>query len=827
MRSLPALSTWVGLTGLLLSPPALAQEKAEAKLREGHSIHGEAFNEGPRQAGYLMLGQGAIDFPIQTRSGQVQAFFNQGVGQLHGFFYFEAERTFRQAATLEPDCPMLYWGMAMANTNNADRAKKFLAVAQEKAKTTKVSPREQLYLDALAAKYKDKANEKARMSGWLQGLEKIVQEYPDDLDARAWLALVTWENSRREGIGSRQAVSVLLDSILERHPLHPGAHHYKIHLWDGFNQAQAEASASLYAKAQPGIAHAWHMPGHTYTGLRRYSDAAYQQEGSARVDHAYMKRDRIMPFLIHNYAHNNQWLAETLTRIGQPRKAAEVARNLVEQPRDPKRNTKSNGGSSQRSGRQRWEEALVTFELWDDLIAAIESGDLDYSDIPYERMHQAYALGLARAGKGDLDGLVRQIEALKALTTVEAKPEENAGLESNRKDAPTNVDPSTGKADEKPEQGKDEDGKKVEEAAKEKEATSAPKSEEDKEQEEGKEAGEDEKEEPKKPTRIPGLESALAELEGQLHLLRGEHETAFERFKKAGSMRREGLARAYKAAGKFEEALAKAREAVERAPGEVSPQATLVEMLSAAGQTEEARKAYVDLQSLAREAESGLPVLDRVGAIVESWKMADGWTPAPLAPRTDRAFANRVDLESLGPLNWEPTDCPDFSLTDHEGRSHTLSDYRGKNLVLIFFLGGQCAHCMQQLVIFSEQLDALRAEGTEVLAIGTDSPEVTKALRANPEVKIAMPLVADPGLEVFRRFRAHDDFEGSPLHSTVLIDAEGKIRYQDTAPEPFFDVDFIKEESARIKRIVGPKSEAPRAVAQPSTVGVGAAGAGR
>ena len=55
------------------------------------------------------------------------------------------------------------------------------------------------------------------------------------------------------------------------------------------------------------------MPGHTYTDLKRYADAAYQQEGSARVDHACMARDRIMPFEIHNYAHNNQWLATIAT----------------------------------------------------------------------------------------------------------------------------------------------------------------------------------------------------------------------------------------------------------------------------------------------------------------------------------------------------------------------------------------------------------------------------------------------------------------------------------------------------------------------------------
>ena len=123
--------------------------------------------------------------------------------------------------------------------------------------------------------------------------------------------------------------------------MHPGAHHYRIHLWDGNEPKRALKSAAVYASTAPGIAHAWHMPGHTYSGLKRYADAAYQQEGSARVDHAYMFGNRIMPFEIHNYAHNNQWLVTDLSHIGRAREGIEVARNLVEQPRDPRRTART------------------------------------------------------------------------------------------------------------------------------------------------------------------------------------------------------------------------------------------------------------------------------------------------------------------------------------------------------------------------------------------------------------------------------------------------------------------------------------------------------
>ena len=91
---------------------------------------------------------GKADFPVTTSKPEAQTFVNQGVGQLHSFFYFEAERSFRQAALIDPACPMAYWGMAMANVNNAKRAKGFLKEAEARAKATKVSRREQLYLDA-------------------------------------------------------------------------------------------------------------------------------------------------------------------------------------------------------------------------------------------------------------------------------------------------------------------------------------------------------------------------------------------------------------------------------------------------------------------------------------------------------------------------------------------------------------------------------------------------------------------------------------------------------------------------------------------------------
>ena len=139
-----------------------------------------------------MPGVGRVEFPITTAtSAEAQAFFNQGVAQLHGFWYFEAERSFRQVAALEPQCAMAYWGLTMANINNNKRAKEFIkkAIALKASST----PREQLWIDALASLYSDELKDaKARQKAHLDQLTAISERFPNDLEAKAFLALKIW-----------------------------------------------------------------------------------------------------------------------------------------------------------------------------------------------------------------------------------------------------------------------------------------------------------------------------------------------------------------------------------------------------------------------------------------------------------------------------------------------------------------------------------------------------------------------------------------------------------------------------------------------------------
>src|SRR5580692_6403522 len=69
----------------------------------------------PALPAHIMTGQGTehVHLAITTSNPQAQKFFDQGLAQLHSFWAMEAERSFLQAAALDPAAPMPSWRVAM------------------------------------------------------------------------------------------------------------------------------------------------------------------------------------------------------------------------------------------------------------------------------------------------------------------------------------------------------------------------------------------------------------------------------------------------------------------------------------------------------------------------------------------------------------------------------------------------------------------------------------------------------------------------------------------------------------------------------------------
>ena len=389
----------------------LTRAQEPVKPAFGHSMQGEAFNEGPRQKAVLMKGIPKIEFPTSTKNRQAQRFFEQGVAQIHAYWYFEAERSFRQAAGLDPEFAMAYWGMARANANNKTRAKGFAQKA--KAKRDRANPREQGYIDAISL-FANGKNE-----DYVAALRKLVADYPLDVEATAQLAHELQERALDKP--RQDEVERLTQEVLAANPMHP-IHHYRIHLWDKPDNQNALDSAHKSGLTEQASAHMWHMEGHIYTQLKRYGDAALSQEASARVDHAHMRRVQILPDQIFNYAHNNQWLAESFEFTGQPQKALEVARNLIANPRHPKYNTLSSFSGSASQGIPRLLETLERYELWDVVLSESIESVPSKPELERNRLRllgcAAYATGKRALGRTYLDALSTLKDSEKAVAAV-------------------------------------------------------------------------------------------------------------------------------------------------------------------------------------------------------------------------------------------------------------------------------------------------------------------------------------------------------------------------------------------------------------------------
>ncbi|WP_425396825.1 redoxin domain-containing protein [Aeoliella sp.] len=761
MRS-HSLLNCVLLLSLASAPCTVRADETDDELLAGHSHQGEAFNEGPRQAAYLMHGTGDVDFPVTTTSEEAQAFFNQGVGQLHGYWYFEAERSFRQAAKIDPDCGMAYWGMAQANVKNEERARGFIERAYELR--DKVTDAERLHIEAYHRflNEQNKKKDKDRRLRYVKDLEQIVFKHPEQLEARALIGNF-FHLHYRAGVKptSAQAYEDMMQVVLAQQPMHP-LHHFRIHLWDDVNQPERGLDAAARCgPSAPTIAHMWHMPAHIFSKLHRYHDAAWQQEASARVDHQHMMRDRVLPDQIHNYAHNNEWLCRNLMNVGRVHDAHALAANMVSLPRHPKVNVPSIGNSSSGYGRKRLTEVLTRFEMWDEMVAALQSADFDRGETPDDESEYLYALGTAQANASDHEAAAETLAELEGL--IDELRQSNG--------EPSNTDGEQSKGEEK-------------------------KSKRDR---------------AKAERSIKASEERAAEILGLLLLADGDTETALAELEKAKKMDRFQLAVAYTRAGENEKAHKIAESFVKQEPHQVLPAARAAYLFEACGEHEKAEQTFDKLRHLAAEADLDAPLLARLAPLAERLELPADWRIAR-TPADD--LGERPELATLGPFRWSPIPATEWSLADHQGATYKQSDFAGRPVVVIFYLGHGCLHCVEQLHAFAKDAERFESLGIDLIGISSESADqLQQAVNdfGTSGKSIPFPLVCDPQQKTFRTYRCYDDFEDAPLHGTFLIDRQGQVRWHDISYEPFTDVDFLLTES---QRLLGQAPASPERLSQ-------------
>ncbi len=294
----------------------------------------------------VLKGLGDHHHPVTTRSERAQMFFDQGLRLTYGFNHQEALRAFKEAARLDPDCAMAYWGWALVLGPNLNLVMQpevvpqaYEAIRRALSLKKNVTERERDYIEALAKRYTDdpKADRTRLDEAYAAAMRKLHAKYPEDDDAAtlyaaALMNLSPWNYWTKDGRPRENTPAVLatLEAVIERNPKHAGALHYYIHAVEAVRPEQGEAIADLLRGLTPGAGHLVHMPSHIYMRVGRYADSFEVNTLAAKADEGYITQCRAQGiYPLNYYPHNVHFLAWAAIMDGRSAEALAASRKVA------------------------------------------------------------------------------------------------------------------------------------------------------------------------------------------------------------------------------------------------------------------------------------------------------------------------------------------------------------------------------------------------------------------------------------------------------------------------------------------------------------------
>ncbi|MEK6683539.1 MAG: peroxiredoxin [Nitrospirota bacterium] len=119
---------------------------------------------------------------------------------------------------------------------------------------------------------------------------------------------------------------------------------------------------------------------------------------------------------------------------------------------------------------------------------------------------------------------------------------------------------------------------------------------------------------------------------------------------------------------------------------------------------------------------------------------------------------------------------PDFTLPDQEGKPVTLSEQRGKWVVLYFYPKDDTPGCTKEACSFRDNLTAIQQLNGRILGVSVDS--VASHRKFAEKFKLNFPILSDDRFQVTAKYGVLTSFMGVKVarRSTVIIDPQGVIR---------------------------------------------------
>jgi peroxiredoxin len=127
---------------------------------------------------------------------------------------------------------------------------------------------------------------------------------------------------------------------------------------------------------------------------------------------------------------------------------------------------------------------------------------------------------------------------------------------------------------------------------------------------------------------------------------------------------------------------------------------------------------------------------------------------------------------------------PDFTLRDQDGEKVSLSDFRGRKLMLVFYPGDFSPVCGDQLSIYQEVKPEIAEKGVELIGISVDSFFAHKAFQEKIGIDTTLLSDFEPKGEVARAYGSYVEKMGFANRTLVLVDEEGKVAWTYESPNP-------------------------------------------
>lgn len=399
-----------------------APEADEARWPTGESSIDPGYAATPEGVAPLLEGIGPVDFPVTTDVDRARAYFNQALTFSYGFNHAEAERSFREAARLDPSCGTCWWGVALVNGPNINKAMEdaqvapaWEAVQNALANREGLSELEQALIDAVATRYSEDGGDRAALDAVYAGsMRAVAEQFPDNphvlaLYAESLMDLYPWSYWHEDGSPKEhtEALVAAIERAIELDPEHPGALHLYIHAMEQYTPEKAVSAADKLGPLVPVAGHLVHMPSHIYLRVGRYHDAVLANQEASLADEDYITQCDAQGFYPAGYyPHNIHFLWYSAMMEGHKGLAVASAQRLHEKiDLDMARQF----GSIQRYLAVR-AATYIRFGMWEEALAEPPAPE----GMPMTTFMRDYAQGVALAATGQLEAARQNLIRMQA-----------------------------------------------------------------------------------------------------------------------------------------------------------------------------------------------------------------------------------------------------------------------------------------------------------------------------------------------------------------------------------------------------------------------------